>query len=376
MPHIEANYDKWLKLDLWKIWEGISILLGREPDQLHFLEREQAKYTDGEFWQAFNEIATMAERSISAGTLKVSFSPPNYLFRRLSPIVFLKWTINKQIKIPEPLMNLLCKTSPDVMPLNFFALGSTESVISKEPDHLNTDLSEPKEKTLEHENKTESPFPAAFELLSPKEKNDDHTKNPKINLDSNQNEFSFTKKGEYFEMMYNKATYLIKVTNGIIYIEHLLKKPNKEYSIFELRALTHKVEVSNIQEDIKKFHEDNDETGFNLDGSHHQDILDDDSIESFNSELRKIEKKLAIVELNSEKYNELITTKNWINSELHKNQYKNSSRSFNNISENIRKAVSKAIHSALKQIKDHSNDLYNFLSSRIKTESHSWKFIK
>lgn len=188
------------------------------------------------------------------------------------------------------------------------------------------------------------------------------------------NECIFSQKGEYYEIKFAQEEYLIKTTYGLIYIDHLIKQPNKDHSIFELRALTHKSEISTLQENALLFDEDSNDTDFNLDDSYHHDVLDPESIELFNTKLQEIEKQLKITDSSSKKYEQLIKDKNWIESELNKNFYKRSSRSFNNQSESVRKAVSKAINSALNKIKNHSDVLYDFLSFRIKTESCYWTF--
>lgn len=188
------------------------------------------------------------------------------------------------------------------------------------------------------------------------------------------NECFFSQKGEYYEIKFAKEEYLIKTTYGLIYIDHLMKQPNKDHSIFELRALTHKSEISTLQENAELFNEDHNDTTFNLDDSYHHDVLDPESIELFNTKLQEIEKQLKTTDSSSKKYEQLIKDKNWIECELNKNCYKKSSRSFNNQSESVRKAVSKAINSALNKIKNQSKVLYDFLSCRIKTESCYWKF--
>ena len=104
---MSINYSYWLNMELWELHEGIYLLLGREPDLSEFLRREQNRYGDGVFWSKFDQIAEMAKRSIMTGNLKFYSSPPERLFCKLIPSVFLLWAKNKNLDISDEFNCLL-----------------------------------------------------------------------------------------------------------------------------------------------------------------------------------------------------------------------------------------------------------------------------
>lgn len=93
----KIDISKWIKKDLWVLWEGIFLLLGAEPDRSRFLKKEQDRYGSPKFWNKFDEIAGIAKASIDRNLLSVFSWPPNFLFCEIIPSVFLEWAQNKEL---------------------------------------------------------------------------------------------------------------------------------------------------------------------------------------------------------------------------------------------------------------------------------------
>lgn len=104
----EIDYQKWLKMDSLKVWQGIYLLLGTEPDTAEFVFERQTIYRDCEFMEKFERLADLAYASIKRGTLKILHSHrEGVLFYDLIPSVFLHWAKKKEIDIPGCLLPIL-----------------------------------------------------------------------------------------------------------------------------------------------------------------------------------------------------------------------------------------------------------------------------
>ncbi|AOU26017.1 TPA: hypothetical protein P5J75_001958 [Legionella pneumophila] len=93
----KIDINKWIKKDLWVLWEGIFLLLGVEPDRSRFLRNEQDRYGAPGFWNKFDEIADIAKASINRNLLRVFSRPPNLLFCEIIPSTFLEWAQKKEL---------------------------------------------------------------------------------------------------------------------------------------------------------------------------------------------------------------------------------------------------------------------------------------
>lgn len=93
----KIDVSKWIKKDLWVLWEGIFLLLEVEPDKSRFLRNEQDRYGAPRFWNKFDEIADMAKASIDRDLLSVFSCPPNFLFCEVIPSIFLEWAQKKEL---------------------------------------------------------------------------------------------------------------------------------------------------------------------------------------------------------------------------------------------------------------------------------------
>ena len=107
----KIDYQKYMNRDLWVLWEGIHIILEREPNLSEFVQPEYSRYKDSLFWNKFDEIAELARGSIERHILKVELDPPNYLYCEIIPSIFLSWAQTKKLNIPKEMMLLLMKTN-------------------------------------------------------------------------------------------------------------------------------------------------------------------------------------------------------------------------------------------------------------------------
>lgn len=115
------DYAYWSKMDTWQLQEGISLILKVEPEPDVFVHRDVYGYRAVEFWKDFDAIAKIAARSIETGKLPVQIPYPNYLYCEIYPAIFIQWTKNKDIFIPEPLLHFLeqnrCSPKDDAEPI-------------------------------------------------------------------------------------------------------------------------------------------------------------------------------------------------------------------------------------------------------------------
>ena len=101
------DFNKYLKMDLWELQEGACLLLGQEPTHFLFMNRERFQYSHRKFWADFDELLTLAHRSIISGNLKVVMRATHPKHHQLSPSVFLLWAKGKSYEIPKELNVLL-----------------------------------------------------------------------------------------------------------------------------------------------------------------------------------------------------------------------------------------------------------------------------
>jgi len=93
----QINVDKWAKKDLWTLWEGIFLLLGKEPNLSILLSIVENKYNNSEFSIKFNNLSEIIEASIRRKLLKVYKREINLLFNHVIPSIFLEWAQEKNL---------------------------------------------------------------------------------------------------------------------------------------------------------------------------------------------------------------------------------------------------------------------------------------
>ena len=103
------NYDKWQKMELFELWEGIYLLLNKEPNwpELRKKRESYGDYGNSNFWNKFKEIKDIAKASIECYTLEAHTYDPDILYCKLIPRTFFCWAQNKGFKVPEPLIGIL-----------------------------------------------------------------------------------------------------------------------------------------------------------------------------------------------------------------------------------------------------------------------------
>jgi hypothetical protein len=98
---VEINYQKWLKIDLLVLWQGIYLLLGEEPDTAEFLFDKPTLHRDAVFIKQFEDIADQACASIKRGTLSTYIYRKELLFCEIVPEIFFTWAKKKDFQIHD-----------------------------------------------------------------------------------------------------------------------------------------------------------------------------------------------------------------------------------------------------------------------------------
>lgn len=110
-----ADYTQWQKIDLWEIQEAICLILGKEPKAHMFLYEKESR-DHSPFWKKFEAIEKMTEASIICGKLETYTRPPNFLYCRVIPSIFLRWAQRKNLEIPSDLMDLIPEEKKQELP--------------------------------------------------------------------------------------------------------------------------------------------------------------------------------------------------------------------------------------------------------------------
>jgi len=93
----QINISKWVKKDLWTIWEGIFLLLGKEPNLSSFFMCQNNEVLRSELPIIFYELAEIVKSAIHLKLLKIHRRAPNFFFNQINPIIFLEWSQTKII---------------------------------------------------------------------------------------------------------------------------------------------------------------------------------------------------------------------------------------------------------------------------------------
>lgn len=145
------NYEKWLKCDDWTLREAIFLSCGIEPNEGLRLLR-----VSDEIKFRVSEITDLVLRAIRADSLKVIgmilYTNVKLDYHRVRPLIFLKWAIQKQAKLPLEL-------------ISGFKLLEEETQI-REPESLNK-LQKPKihSNAIRYSSEREAVFSAICSVL-------------------------------------------------------------------------------------------------------------------------------------------------------------------------------------------------------------------
>lgn len=101
--------NKWQKIELLKLWEGIYLLLHSEPNESELRKKRNSygDYGNVHFWKEFKEIRKMAEASIKCYTLEVYTYDSDILYCELIPRTFFSWAHSKGYKVPKSLTGII-----------------------------------------------------------------------------------------------------------------------------------------------------------------------------------------------------------------------------------------------------------------------------
>jgi len=102
-----ANFEMWLKRDLWSLPEAIFLILGKEP--LQNVPIRMLHHHDPTFARQYEEYIGIAQAAIQAGNLK-PFSQNDGVIRtrsirRYTPVDFIHWANSKGLHIPSTISN-------------------------------------------------------------------------------------------------------------------------------------------------------------------------------------------------------------------------------------------------------------------------------
>lgn len=114
MHQHSIDRNKWPKMELLKLWQGIYLLLNKEPDELDLRKKRGSygNYGDVHFWSKFKEIKDMAEASIKRYTLDVYIYDSDFLYCELTPKTFFLWAESKGFIVPESLAEVIREKHP------------------------------------------------------------------------------------------------------------------------------------------------------------------------------------------------------------------------------------------------------------------------
>ncbi|WP_347251495.1 hypothetical protein [Legionella sp.] len=106
----EINYQKWAKIDLLELWQGIYLLLGEEPNTAEFLFDRPTIHREAIFMRQFEDIADQACASIKRGTLKTHIYRKELLRCEIVPEIFFTWAMNKGFQFDDSFLHLVQST--------------------------------------------------------------------------------------------------------------------------------------------------------------------------------------------------------------------------------------------------------------------------
>lgn len=183
--------------------------------------------------------------------------------------------------------------------------------------------------------------------------------------------FLFEKVGDFYNIEFKGKKVHLKSTYGLIYIEHLINNPDRDFTPNDLYILVNKSELIDLtKEQLQELFDEN----FDSENSK-QEISDEDSIKAYNDRLSVIASLLLNLETGCPKYNDLCAEEKFIKTTLNTIEGKNNKiRNFTDSIEKIRQNVSKAIHLAFDKIKLEHPELQSKLSKSIRCESGLWRF--
>lgn len=170
----------------------------------------------------------------------------------------------------------------------------------------------------------------------------------------------FVNKGDYYKVVFDRKTVLLKKTKGLVMIEYLVSRPMEVFRPKELWQLfSNPVEISPERVDDGYAEE-----------SSAQQMIDPKTIKAVEERLQELDGNSLV---DPEKYlEEKEQLKQYLS--VAKNN-KRGSRSFRDNKENIRSAIDKNIRRTIKKMKYNSPDLHQHLTQTILTiKSPRWSY--
>lgn len=130
MLFLNANYEIWLKRDLWSLSEAIFLMLGKEP--LDKVYPQALHHFDPDFAKQYEDYIGIAQVAIDAGNLK-PFSQNDGVTRqrsiqRFTPVDIINWANLKGLHIHPEISNHFSLPSNNI---NLDSINPGESTIRK-----------------------------------------------------------------------------------------------------------------------------------------------------------------------------------------------------------------------------------------------------